>query len=76
MKKYYNELFNVNQQLIGQYKIRSNNHEELLHCLKQVNQIIQRAGRLRGTPHATPYYSTYGTCSAYGTYNTYYTYCT
>jgi Bardet-Biedl syndrome 2 protein len=49
MKRYYTQLYNLNQELIAQYKVRSNNHEELLSSLRQVNQIIQKTGRLRGT---------------------------
>ncbi|XP_013786899.1 Bardet-Biedl syndrome 2 protein homolog [Limulus polyphemus] len=47
MRKWYQELYAFNRDLINGYKIRSNNHEELLSCLKQVNQTIQKAGRLR-----------------------------
>lgn len=48
MKKRYRELYNLNRDLVSEYKIRSNNHNALLACLKSVNQAIQRAGRLRG----------------------------
>uniref|UniRef100_A0A8B9KPG3 BBSome complex member BBS2 n=1 Tax=Astyanax mexicanus TaxID=7994 RepID=A0A8B9KPG3_ASTMX len=48
MKKRYIELYDLNRDLINEYKIRSNNHNALLACLKAVNQAIQRAGRLRG----------------------------
>ncbi|CAH1270190.1 BBS2 [Branchiostoma lanceolatum] len=47
MRKYYMELFDLNRDLVNGYKIRCNNHTELLSCLKLVNQAIQRAGRLR-----------------------------
>ncbi|XP_061891432.1 Bardet-Biedl syndrome 2 protein homolog [Entelurus aequoreus] len=47
MKKRYRELYNLNRDLVNEYKIRSNNHNALLACLKSVNQAIQRAGRLR-----------------------------
>uniref|UniRef100_A0A7N9AKX3 Bardet-Biedl syndrome 2 protein homolog n=1 Tax=Mastacembelus armatus TaxID=205130 RepID=A0A7N9AKX3_9TELE len=47
MKKRYRELYDLNRDLINEYKIRSNNHNALLACLKSVNQAIQRAGRLR-----------------------------
>ncbi|KAG8437672.1 hypothetical protein GDO86_008397 [Hymenochirus boettgeri] len=47
MKKRYNDLYDLNRDLINQYKIRCNNHTELLNNLKCVNQAIQRAGRLR-----------------------------
>ncbi len=48
MKKRYIELYDLNRDLINEYKIRSNNHNALLARLKSVNQAIQRAGRLRG----------------------------
>lgn len=47
MKKRYIELYDLNRDLVNEYKIRSNNHNALLACLKAVNQAIQRAGRLR-----------------------------
>ncbi|XP_060066741.1 Bardet-Biedl syndrome 2 protein homolog [Ylistrum balloti] len=47
MRKGYMELFNMNRDLINGYKIRCGNHQELLASLKQVNQVIQKAGRLR-----------------------------
>lgn len=48
MKTRYIELYDLNRDLISQYKIRCNNHTELLNNLKAVNQAIQRAGQLRG----------------------------
>jgi len=48
MKRSYVELFDLNRDLVNGYKIRCNNHEELIRCLKVVNQTIQRAGNLRG----------------------------
>ncbi|KAM9753890.1 BBSome complex member BBS2 isoform 1-T2 [Menidia menidia] len=47
MKKRYRELYDLNRDLVNEYKIRSNNHDALLARLKAVNQAIQRAGRLR-----------------------------
>ncbi|XP_074769683.1 BBSome complex member BBS2 isoform X2 [Athene noctua] len=47
MKTRYIELYDLNRDLINQYKIRCNNHTELLNNLKAVNQAIQRAGQLR-----------------------------
>ncbi|XP_030368635.1 Bardet-Biedl syndrome 2 protein isoform X6 [Strigops habroptila] len=47
MKTQYIELYDLNRDLISQYKIRCNNHTELLNNLKAVNQAIQRAGQLR-----------------------------
>lgn len=48
MKKHYFELMNTNRDLVNSYKIRSTNHEELMKNVKALNQIIQRAGNLRG----------------------------
>ena len=48
MKRQYFELMNTNRDLISGYKIRSTNHEELLASVKILNQIVQRAGNLRG----------------------------
>ncbi|KAL9649660.1 hypothetical protein ABK040_003337 [Willaertia magna] len=47
MKNMYNELYGANKGLIGEYIKRSNNHNELLSSLKEVNQMIQKAARLR-----------------------------
>jgi len=47
MRKWYSQLYDLNRDLISGYKIRCNNHQELMETLKHVNQIIQRAGRLR-----------------------------
>jgi Bardet-Biedl syndrome 2 protein len=48
MKRHYLELMNTNRDLVNGYKIRSTNHEELLKNVKNLNQIVQRAGNLRG----------------------------
>ncbi len=48
MKKAYMQLYDLNKDIVTGYKIRSNNHMELLECLKIVNQAIQKAGKLRG----------------------------
>uniref|UniRef100_A0A4W3H9J9 Bardet-Biedl syndrome 2 protein homolog n=1 Tax=Callorhinchus milii TaxID=7868 RepID=A0A4W3H9J9_CALMI len=47
MKKGYNELYDLNRDLVNGYKIRCNNHAELLQCLRGVNRAMQRAGSLR-----------------------------
>ncbi|XP_059160639.1 Bardet-Biedl syndrome 2 protein homolog [Physella acuta] len=47
MRKGYMELNDLNRDLIAGYNIRCNNHQELVSCLKMVNQVIQKAGRLR-----------------------------
>ncbi|XP_034281362.1 Bardet-Biedl syndrome 2 protein isoform X3 [Pantherophis guttatus] len=51
MKKRYNELYDLNKDLLSQYKIRCTNHSELLNNLKAINQAIQRAGNLRVGKH-------------------------
>ena len=48
MKKWYSQLYDINRDLTAGYKIRMNNHQELMDTLKDVNQIIQKSGRLRG----------------------------
>jgi len=56
------ELHAANQELLRAYRIRANNHQELLSCLKDVNQMIQKAARLRGTPFSRlPHSSQCGT---------------
>ncbi|XP_003228629.2 Bardet-Biedl syndrome 2 protein [Anolis carolinensis] len=53
MKRRYVELYDLNRDLLSQYKIRCSNHTELLNNLKAINQAIQRAGQLRvGKPKA------------------------
>jgi len=53
MKENYTGLWNVNHELLAEYKKRHANHTELLDCLKEVNQMIQKAARLRvGTAKA------------------------
>jgi Bardet-Biedl syndrome 2 protein len=47
MRKMYTELFTLNNELIGEYTKRSNNHQNLLNALKDVNHMIQKAARLR-----------------------------
>jgi Bardet-Biedl syndrome 2 protein len=47
MRQSYMELYSLNHDIISGYRIRCNNHQELLSCLKIVNQVIQRAGQLR-----------------------------
>ncbi|KAJ4460589.1 putative Bardet-Biedl syndrome 2 protein [Paratrimastix pyriformis] len=42
-----NELKAANEELLQSYRIRATNHQELLTCLKDVNQMIQKAARLR-----------------------------
>lgn len=47
MRQSYMALYNLNHDIINGYRIRCSNHQELLNCLKLVNQTIQRAARLR-----------------------------
>eukprot|EP00741_Cyanophora_paradoxa_P010844 tig00020544_g10484.t1 len=47
MRKMYQHLYDLNKDLITEHVKRANNHSELLAALKEVNQMIQKAGRLR-----------------------------
>ncbi len=47
MKKIYHNLFELNQDLVNEYTKRAINFEVLLSSLKEVNQTVQRAARLR-----------------------------
>lgn len=47
MKQAYASLMDVNADLMREYVKRANNHAELLERLKEVNQTIQKAARLR-----------------------------
>lgn len=51
MRKYYRQLYDLNRDLIVEHEKRATNHRELLEALKEVNQMIQKAARLRcGAP--------------------------
>jgi Bardet-Biedl syndrome 2 protein len=47
MRRAYTDLYSTNNQLVGNYNARANNHETLLAALKEVNVMIQRAAGLR-----------------------------
>jgi len=47
MKRVYAQLYELNLELIGEYKKRANNHAELLRHLKVVNTMIQKSSNLR-----------------------------
>ena len=47
LKSSYAELYGTNNQLLGEFVKRRNNHEALLAALKEVNSAIQKASRLR-----------------------------
>lgn len=47
MRSAYKELYLMNQELLGEYAKRSNNHEELMAALKEVNRYISQASKLR-----------------------------
>eukprot|EP00164_Ancoracysta_twista_P003462 GFYU01004622.1.p1 GENE.GFYU01004622.1~~GFYU01004622.1.p1 ORF type:complete len:148 (-),score=54.42 GFYU01004622.1:261-704(-) len=54
MRRMYANLNDLNRELIMEYNKRSTNHSELMVALKEVNQMIQKAAKLRiGTPKAT-----------------------
>lgn len=47
MKSLYSELNLLNRELVNRYKIRTQNHSDLVSMLKQINVIIQNSGNLR-----------------------------
>jgi Bardet-Biedl syndrome 2 protein len=47
MRQVYATLYEINRELIGEYKKRENNQAALMGSLKEMNQTIQRAARLR-----------------------------
>ena len=47
MRAAYAQLYTLNQELMGEYSKRANNHEQLLAALKEVNHMIQKAAKLR-----------------------------
>uniref|UniRef100_A0A7S3CS79 BBS2 hairpin domain-containing protein n=1 Tax=Strombidium rassoulzadegani TaxID=1082188 RepID=A0A7S3CS79_9SPIT len=47
MRKHYAIVQQENGQLIGEYIKRSNNHQELVHTLKELNNLIRFASNLR-----------------------------
>mmetsp|Transcript_41527 Transcript_41527/g.81439 ORF Transcript_41527/g.81439 Transcript_41527/m.81439 type:complete len:719 (+) Transcript_41527:72-2228(+) len=47
MNNSYAQLYELNRELLGEYTKRANNHAALLKALKDVNQMIQKAARLR-----------------------------
>ena len=47
----YSELYDMNLELLGEYKKRATNHELLLNSLREVNKMIQKAARLRMGSH-------------------------
>uniref|UniRef100_A0A7S3VM43 Bardet-Biedl syndrome 2 protein homolog n=1 Tax=Dunaliella tertiolecta TaxID=3047 RepID=A0A7S3VM43_DUNTE len=47
MRKHYRTLRNLNMDMAADHQKRATNQEELLRCLKEVNQIIQQASRVR-----------------------------
>ncbi|GFR49930.1 hypothetical protein Agub_g12034 [Astrephomene gubernaculifera] len=47
MRKYYRQLADMNRDLIVEHDKRATNHVALLESLREVNQMIQRAARLR-----------------------------
>ena len=47
LKQVYQELASANQELFTQHKIRKTNHKALTEALKEINEIIQCAARMR-----------------------------
>lgn len=53
MKRMYSQLYELNQDLMDEYKKRANNRAELVKNLQVVNQMIQKTSKLRaGAPKA------------------------
>jgi Bardet-Biedl syndrome 2 protein len=53
MRAAYAQLHSLNAELLGEYSKRANNHEQLMASLKEVNQMTEKAARLRvGAPKA------------------------
>lgn len=48
MMKYYNDLMGVNEDIISNFTIRLGNFNEIQKTLKNINDILQRAVKLRG----------------------------
>ena len=48
MRQRYVQLHQLNKELIGGYRIRTQNQQTLIESLKQINVIIQKAANLRG----------------------------
>lgn len=48
VSKFYNEMMMTNEELMTSFKIRSENFNESQRLLKEINQILFRAQRLRG----------------------------
>ena len=47
VRKLYANVYTDNREMLGEYKKRENNQQELLKNLKEINQYIQRAARCR-----------------------------
>ena len=47
MKSLYSDLNFLNRELMNEYRIRSQNQQDLISTLKQINSTIQKAGNLR-----------------------------
>eukprot|EP01105_Mastigella_eilhardi_P024274 TRINITY_DN6306_c0_g1_i1.p1 TRINITY_DN6306_c0_g1~~TRINITY_DN6306_c0_g1_i1.p1 ORF type:complete len:707 (+),score=207.40 TRINITY_DN6306_c0_g1_i1:35-2122(+) len=50
MKQVYGTLYEVNRELVGEYRKRESNHTALLAALKEMNLILQKAANLRVGP--------------------------
>lgn len=54
MRRTYGSLYEINRELMGEFMKRSNNHNELMAALHEVNAMIQKAAKLRiGNAKAT-----------------------
>lgn len=53
MKRFYNELDEINNDLRNGYEIRVTNYNDIVNSVKELNGIIQKASRLRFGKHKT-----------------------
>jgi len=47
VKRFFSELFDVNQEMVGELAKRTNNHKQLIKALKAINKTIEQVSRLR-----------------------------
>ncbi|KAH6941771.1 hypothetical protein HPB50_023577 [Hyalomma asiaticum] len=47
MRRWYQELQTLNRELVSDYRVRCQSHEELTRCVRMLNQGIERASALR-----------------------------
>lgn len=48
LKQFYIDLNAMNKEVLNEYQIRSQNHNDMVESLRQINVIIQKSANLRG----------------------------